>query len=309
MYKVVNTLYTANQAVMDLVTARANAFGVFQANVTAINANIANQSLVTQGVTADKAQARETLNSLTAVIFQLARVWALANNDLTNAGEFDFSRSEIEKVKDDSIIPFIEHRLAIINANSGTLIDYGITAALITQWQQAMSDFDTLNASPRSAIVSRKTSTAQLGILFKNTQKLLRDTIDPLVLPLKITHPVIYAQYVSSRIIIDRKGPGLNKFTVKGTILDAVTLLPMENATIKLIGPDIAVEVKSNEEGIFILQVIKVKEEKAATLNVSAPDYEPQSRTVTVTPTTSITEDFNLQPLPPPSPPPTPPMP
>jgi hypothetical protein len=310
MYGVVKTLYTAHQAVIDTVTARANAFAAFNANVTAINAHVANQSLVTSGVTADKAQARETLNSLTFVVFQLGKAWAKANDDLTSVGEFDFSPSELAKVKDDSVLPFIDHRRTIITANAAALVDYGITPALMTEWTDAITAFGAFNASPRTAIVSRKTSTAQLRNLFKATQTLLRDTIDPLMLLLKVSHPELYAQYLNSRIIIDRKGPGngptpptplpQNGLRIAGTVRSQNGNMGIPNALVRaynaMQGPGSGtMEVFTGADGSYLLAVDDLPEPLTLVIEVSAAGYPSQGRNLNVAPgQTYEGEDFNL---------------
>jgi hypothetical protein len=299
MYGVVNTLYTANQAVIDLVAARANAFTAFQSNVTAINAHIGNQSQVVTGVSADKTQARIALNGLTHVIFALARTWALAVNDLTNAGEFDFSLSEIAKIKDDSIVPFVEHRLTIVNNNLSALSDYGVTVVLVTQWQDAISDYSSVVSAPRSAIVSRSTSTTNLRLLFDATQRLLRLTIDPLMLPFKTDDPELYAKYRSARIIIDRRGPYRTKAVVEGTVINAVTLLPEEGVTVSIVYASGQKDTFTDSEGRYSLVVLGLEEPTPATLTVSAPHPITEERQTVLIPSDTVTEDFTLQPVPP----------
>lgn len=298
MYGVVLALYTSEQAVIDAVAARANAFSALQSNVTVINAQIGNQSQVVSGVSADKTQARIALNGLTHVIFSLARTWALAVNDLTSAGEFDFSLSEIAKVKDDSIVPFIEHRQAIVNANLPALTDYGITAVLVTQWQDAITAYGSVVSAPRSAIVSRSTSTTNLRLLFDATQRLLRLTIDPLMLPFKTSDPDLYAKYRSARIIIDRRGPYRTKAVVEGTVINASTLLPEEGATVSIAYDSGEKDTLTDSEGKYALVVLGLEEPTPATLKVSGENKISEERQTTLIPDESVTEDFTLQPVP-----------
>lgn len=308
MYGVVLTLYTANQAVIDAVAARATAFGAFQNNVTAINTNVANQSLVVMGVSADKAQARATLNGLSQVIFGLARTWALAVDDLTSAGEFDFSLSEIGRVKDDSIIPFLEHRLAIVNGNLPALADYGITPALVTQWEDAISDYGSVVSAPRSAIVSRSTSTAQLRQLFNTVQRLLRDTIDPLMLPFKGSDPELFTQYRKARIIIDRRGPrpgdgpGPTATAFFGHVTDTFGNT-LAGATVRLSNAEGTVETQTDSNGNYRLELTGLEEPVSAHLSAETMGMMPSSRPVTIAPDEQQEQNFMLSPMaPPPAP-------
>jgi len=290
MYGVVLTLYTANQAVIDTVAARATAFGALQTNVTAINTNIANQSLVVTGVSADKAQARATLNGLSQVIFGLARTWALAVGDLTNAGEFDFSLSEIAKVKDDSITPFVEHRLAIVNSNLPALADYGITAALVTQWENAITDYGSVVSLPRTAIVSRSTSTTQLRQLFNDTQRLLRETIDPLMLPFKVSDPELYTKYRKARIIIDRRGigdippePG-QTMKLTGTVTHAVTAAPLPNVEVTIFRSSGNITVLTNASGNYTTNNIQLTSTESVQVRFRLTGMEDRTETTNLVP-------------------------
>lgn len=321
MYGVVNTLYTANQAVIDAVVARANAFAAFQANVTAINANIANQSLVVSGVTADKGQARETLDNLSQVIFAIARTWALAMNDLTSAGEFDFSLSEIAKVKDDTVISFVEHRLAIVDSNIAALADYGITPALVAQWQDAISDYAAVVSLPRTAIVSRSTSTAQLGQLFNVTQRLLRDTIDPLMLPFKVSDPALHTQYRKARIIIDRRGPGNGdggdgnggggdgnggssdiSARIAGQVTSMADGTPIGEAEVKVYpladGPDgPSIGTTTDADGRYVILIPELPQQEEVVIEAMAQGFLTQQRNLLIGPGQTF-DDENLSMMP-----------
>jgi hypothetical protein len=298
MYGVVLKLYTSQQAVIDSVAARATAFGTLQSNVTAINAQIGNQSQVITGVSANKTQARTTLDVRSEVIFALARTWALAMDDLTLAGEFNFSLSDIAKVKDDSIVPFVEHRQAIIDQNLTALADYGITAALMADWQTAITAYSSVVSSPRSAIVSRRVSTGNLRQLFDATQRHLRLTVDPLMLPFKTSNPTLYAEYRSARVIIDRRGPYQTKAVIQGMVTNALTLLPEEGVTVSITYASKEKQTLTDSEGRYTLIVLGLDKPTPAALKASAENLMSQDRQTTLIPTEAVTEDFFLQPIP-----------
>lgn len=321
MFLVVRTFRNGNAAVIDAVPARAAAFGLHSTNITAINAIASAQSGNISGVAADKAALRNALDTLAFEHFTAALAWARTQSNNTLAAEFDYTQSDIEKVKDDSIIPFCQHRYQIINDNSAALADYGILPATLTAWETAMTAYEPLVPGPRSARVSKKVLTAQLKTLFKQTNDHLRDIIDPLMLALRSSQPALYLGYQSSRIIIDRRGPGngdnptpppppppppASKFIVTGTVTDMMSGNPIEGATVTLSAIDLEVTDMTGPDGSYEVGVEDVSAPMAGNITASADGYTPQSRGVNIGPDVLATENFSLDILPPPPPPPGP---
>lgn len=83
---------------------------------------------------------------------------------------------------------------------------YGIVAESLTNLNKEIDDFEGLVAKPRSGIVARSTATARLIDLFKETNELLREQLDKLMLVLKESYPTFYNEYKAARIIVDLHG-------------------------------------------------------------------------------------------------------
>jgi len=304
MFNATKQVYTTHQAVIDSVQARGLAFTTFTGNVAAINSNIATQSMVTTGVTTDKGVSRTALNELSGVIFGIARAWALANNDNTNAEDLDFSMSDLAHIKDDTIIPFLNHRKTIIENNATALEDYGITTEIIDAWTDSITAFDTHNTLPRAVIIEIGTSTEQLELLFKGTMNLLRNTIDPLMRLLKATNPLLYARYIRARIIIDRGGtrpsdPQPASTNVNGAITDAATGQPIEDVLLILSANGDSMEARTDATGRYNLPIDGLDENFTGILSASHPDFVSDSRQITIVPNEDRNEDFGLNPAPP----------
>ena len=305
MYVVVEKFYLDNQLIIDAVPARATAFTIFQGNVAAINSNIAIQSMVTVGVTTDKKQARITLNDLSTVIFALARTWAISNEDNTNAEEFNFSHSSIARIKDDSIIPFLEHRKEIVDANAAALADYGITPAILTVWENNMTVYSQRKTKPRTAIVTRSLSTSNLGNLFDATQRHLRDVTDPLMLIFKVTNNELYERYIRCRIVIDRNGSGEtdpNDLKILGVIKAVITNAPIKDALITATIGDNTVTATSGIAGEYTMPITGITEPTEVDMTVTHPLFLVAARNITLNPGEDNSQDFGLMPGPPPPP-------
>ena len=241
MLLVLKDFYTANQPAIDAIPILALNFPQVATNIAAINIHVAGQSANIKGVAQNKTNLRTNLNELTFNILGIARAWALAENNPTLAEEFKVTESGLEKIKDDTIAAYCTHRYDLVNANVVAMADYGLTPALMTTWQGAITDYENAVASPREALNTRSSHTGNLKTVIDDTLKLLKDNIDPVMLNFKTTDPELYNGYKQARIVIDRKGPGSGTgptpptdAKLSGQIIDANTLSPMFEVAVTL---------------------------------------------------------------------------
>lgn len=313
MFNLVSAFYTAHQAIIDAIPARTAAFTTHNTNRAAILAAVGAQSSATTGSTLDKAQARELLNLITDTVFAPVRAWATVNNDNTTLAQFEFSPTQISQIKDDTIQAFLELRITIVNTNIVALADYGITPALITQWEDALTNYLTFLTAPRGAIVQRSVQTSNLRTLFKQTSGHLKTVVDPLMVTLRASHPDLFNEYTRARIIIDRRGPGtpgtptppsVPTIKISGIITHAVLLTPVTGATVVITVGTLTYTATTGAAGIYTKDVPSPTVATPASITASAPGLMLQNRAITLQPTQNQTQDFALQPTPPP--PPTP---
>lgn len=94
------------------------------------------------------------------------------------------------------------------NANIASLAHYGVTAAEVTALQTLIDAYLVLVQQPRNVITARKGATSEIGLLVRDTQKLLTRRLDMLMRRFVVSAPKFYRQYTNARIIIDRVGSG-----------------------------------------------------------------------------------------------------
>jgi len=308
MFLVVRTFHVDNSTFLDTVTARAAAFGLHATRITAINALVSVQTGNITGIATDKTILRSALNTLAFDHMTAALAWARNISNNTLAAEFDYTLWDIEKIKDDTVIAFCQHRYQLISANSAALADYGILATTLAAWQTAMDAFAPLVAGPRSATVSKKVITSQIKSLFKQTNDHLRNILDPLMLALRATQPQLYLGYQSSRIIIDRRGPGTSTPTtpttpptttikIDGTV--AGNMFPLPNASITVTVGATSYPTIAGPAGIYAVSIPNPAPSTAATITASAATFTPETRNITLEPNQNQTQDFNLTSAPP----------
>ncbi|MCF8277141.1 MAG: carboxypeptidase-like regulatory domain-containing protein [Flavobacteriales bacterium] len=305
MYIIVNNFYLANQPDIDAVPARTTAFGQLQSNIVAINKQIGSQSTNTSGVAQDKTALRDTLDNMTNSVLQPCKAWAIAIGNNTLAAEFDYPISEIQKIKDDIMQGFCEYRIGLVSANLVAMADYGIDPTIVTSWQDALNVYVAVLESPREAVNARHLHTETLKDLISQTQELLTQQLDPLMIPFRSTNPELYNAYKQARIIINRKGssgkpitPKPNSIYISGNVSDLNTLAPIENATVsaKSSGTAAFITTTTNADGNFKLELTDIPDNGIfiGTLEASATEYYPESVAVELGAGKTYTYDFKL---------------
>ena len=86
------------------------------------------------------------------------------------------------------------------------LADHGVTREVLLDLQTKIDAAGVGVGAPRAATVSRKAATAQLVDAFKAMNGMIENHFDPLLLPLKQTHPEFYRRYLAARQVVNRPG-------------------------------------------------------------------------------------------------------
>jgi hypothetical protein len=114
-----------------------------------------------------------------------------------------FSQSELKENRDEMLLENSEVVLEEARAIHEELIDYGVTAAILTEFEAKKESFKDVIVSPRSARVIKKAARVRLRELIKATDDLLKNRLDPMMVQFKTTHPDFYREYFNARIILD----------------------------------------------------------------------------------------------------------
>lgn len=300
MYLVVSDFYAENQPVIDTVPALATALGQLNTNIAAINAEVAGQSTNTTGVAQDKTALRNTLDNAALSVMQPAKAWALSVGNNTLAVEFDYSLTDLQRIKDDTMEGFCTYRIGLVNDNLASMADFGVLPANVAEWQSALDAYIAAVASPREAVNTRHLHTENLKTLFSETGQLFVSQLDPLMVPFKTTDPSLYNGYKQARIVINRKGrsggtePGIDPAAVFGVVTDEMGGFVIANAIVNLSDPSL--ETMTSEDGTYEIKDVPQGEYN---LHVEATNYEPYDQMVLVEESAQVEVNVQLMPLPP----------
>jgi len=207
-YLAVKVILERYTDVIASIPAMVKLVSAFNDNLQSINSFRQIQDGYSIGVALQKQKEKEDMLTIVLQLSAGVYVYALAAKNLTLQQQVKVSYAGLKKLSDTKLLnrcEIIYKTITGIDINE--LVDYGINAELVVKLRAEIDDFKGLLAAPRSAIVTRSTSTAKLKELFAATNMLLREQLDKMMLLFKADHLAFYNEYMSARIIIDLHGP------------------------------------------------------------------------------------------------------
>ena len=202
MYRATQNYCSENSAIISTNPAFMAAFNDFQAKVAAINATIQQDVVVLTGITADKNACKQRLCDLTVGTASPIYAYASSTGNNTLREEVDVTLTGLLKTREDALAPRCQNIHDAGASNLAALQDYGITQASLDALQAAIDTYAAETPKPRTAISQRKTITANLVELIEQTDQILKDRMDKLVLIFKAAHPDFVKTYESTRRIV-----------------------------------------------------------------------------------------------------------
>jgi hypothetical protein len=257
MYKTVvaNANDPANKPVTDSVITLKQAIALLASLIQRITL-VATQQLtgITGAAELKKYFKLETCNAC-FVIIQPALAFCKATNNPVLAAKIRFSLTQLIRF-DDSI--FVDKMNSIKDAlqpyiTDESLLDYNVTPAMWSAFTAAIDNYQSVETSPRSAIVTRKSETQQLKALFAQANDHCKNTLDKIVGSMRFTHPDYYNSYMDSRRIVNQ--PTITT-KLKAIVLDAITGQPLPMAIITISNTEQS--AMSNISGKAVINQVKI---------------------------------------------------
>mgnify|MGYP001183631426 FL=1 len=220
MYYVVKNTCEKFQTTWTTNAVFAATYNLWVAKMPLIEQNRDAQTLETTGITTDKTAKRNSMTEKT--LFMINRLQSYANvvNNPELLESIKYSASDLKKSRDTDVIGICNNVLAKATANTAAIATYGVTAAMITELQAAITAYSSTLARPKAAKSQSKTATENLTKLFKEADELLTKRLDLDIELFKTSKPDFYSQYKTARIIIPTGGGStsvLGSVTVSGS--------------------------------------------------------------------------------------------
>lgn len=251
MYRAVETHCDDNASLIATVPAFQTAFNEFKTKIAEILSVEQLRDASLAGIAAGKSNLKQTLCRQTVDMAGIIYAFASETGNETLKAESQFSYSKLLQTRDDELAPRCQNIHARAAENKTQLADYGITTASLTALQKAIDDYQTETPKPRTAKSQRKTQTANLRRLFKETDDLLKTRLDKLVANFKTANPDFAAAYEANRIIID---PAVTTTQLKGKVTNKTNNAPIKDATVLVVETNIT--AKTNTSGEYQIKPI-----------------------------------------------------
>ena len=239
-----------------------------QNNITSIQSTGEQQEFDKTGISDNKKLLKLTLVTQAEDISK--KMVAYANN-IGNAillKEVKYSKSELNRASDTDLKNMVQCIYDRANSNVAALATYGITAAILTAFLNAITAFNTAIPKVNEGINETKLSTAQLATLYKATDLAL-DNIDKIVEIVRLSQPNFYKGYSDNRLM---KKTGNSPISLKGTVTDAVSGEYLKGATLTIVAVDVKTAMASNGK---VKEIVKKTADKGGVLvkNLASGTY------------------------------------
>lgn len=198
----------------------------------------------TSGTAQLKAVQREKLIDSTLNTSRKVRAFAIDEENHELEKLVNYSKTKLEESAD----TMLRDRCQIIHDTAleqlEHLAPYGITKSMLADLQKDINTFLQIIPAPRLKITAKKDATDELGIIFKNTDKLLKK-MDKVFEMVRDKHSDFYRNYKNNRIIIN---PGSSLSSVTGSVKDEA-----KNPIAKVVitEPTSGLNIKSGPKGTF----------------------------------------------------------
>jgi hypothetical protein len=232
MYYVVKSTGEKYQATWVTNAVFAATYNLWTAKLPLIEQNRDAQTLETTGITTDKITKRNAMTEKALFIANRLQSYANVTGNTDLLESVQYSASDMKKARDTDVVGICDVILSRANANAAAIVSYGVTAALITDLQTAITTYSATLAKPKAAKSQTKTATENLAKLFKETDDLLNKRLDLDIELFKSTKPEFYSQYKTARMIVPTGG---NSTAVLGKVTIAGSGEPVKGVTLTFI--------------------------------------------------------------------------
>lgn len=269
MFEAVLRFLIQNIAIMATRPALQAAFNTYKLKLANLQSTENFYSKVLTGITTDKNVLKQMVAELFSENAGQAHAYAFkeGNNELMK--NMDFSEKKLLRMPDGEMTKVCHNILPLIKEYMDKLADYGISNETADTMEKMLLTFEEDKPSPRNAISDRSSFTKSRNQEIPAINKLLRNSIDKLMLKLRKDDPRLYNAYLSNRIVVDIAS---RETKMTGIISDEVSNKGMQKVEIKAISDENTFTTLSTAKGKYKL---KITEPGTYRIVVVHPGYQP----------------------------------
>ena len=162
------------------------------------------QSVSTKAEFAIKKKDKKSLIVIAIKVVDGLKVMAATHNDTRLKVETKLSLWDLSRMRENDMIVRLKQLGAAAMPYAEELLQLGITKE---ELESLNSDSDKLlKATPTIKNIEAKTTqaTTELGQIIADTNTMIRETLDPLMLQFKLMNSTLYGEYLNARKVVDR---------------------------------------------------------------------------------------------------------
>jgi hypothetical protein len=203
MYKAVEAHCTNNQTIIATSAAFQASFSSFSSKLATLVTTESSAQKQTKGTALDKDSLKEVLIQAAYDIASLVFAYANKAKNETLKQSVNFSITDLDRLKDEFIVPVCTNIKAAATANLASLADYGVTAAKLTALQTNMDNYASATPKPRLAKTQKTTDNKNVKAVMKEIDDLLKNELDKTVVVFRAANPNFVTKYTEVRKIVD----------------------------------------------------------------------------------------------------------
>lgn len=262
MYEVVRDLLnTSDPNIIDMMPQMVTYSTTLASNIGLLSSVGGTQKLNRKGIVDTKDSLKSDLILKATDVSRKVQGYAVNIDDLVLLKEVKYSSASMVRLADNILVIVSRIIYDKAKANLSALATYGIDDPVLDALNSAITAYDATIPKPRTGIVTKKIATVNLKQLFSATDALLKNQIDVLVGIVKDSYPDFYANYVSSRKIIN---PASHPLALRCRVVDSldvpvagVSALVAENGRLFRTKTKGGFNAKSFAAGVYTFQFSK----------------------------------------------------
>ena len=207
MCGVVKTKCDSDPLAWNVVPAFVTQYSIFNTDMSALQALKTAQETDIKGFTTDKGVKRGDMEDKTIDLVNGLKGFALATSNNILLEEINYTKSDLRNARDEYVTSKCQIVQDRANTNAVALVDYNITAGMITDQQAAIGIYSAVSQMPSMKEDEKQAVTSQIAVTIGK----LRDTLkimDSIAKTFKNTNPTFMEEYFNAREIYDLGGRG-----------------------------------------------------------------------------------------------------
>ena len=201
MYMNVQSICTKNNTAWTTIPAFKKSYDNFVAGVkqlNELNTQLQNKSIPT---TISKKATKQTMADRTMVLIGAAKAYASVVKDTALAARINYTHSQIMATKDVDADDMCMAVVEVVRGILPNLSEYAVSQTEFDATIGAIHNFSQLIGAPKSDIMTVKSLNEQMVAVFKNTDTILDEQLDNLMVNFKFTNETFFKEYTSARKI------------------------------------------------------------------------------------------------------------